>query len=758
MNIDQFLEMIKNLINITLNDEQKPAAIHGEGPHMLLATAGSGKTSTLTIKLAYLVLCLNIHPSRILTLTFSNASARDMERKFKERFGSIISSDLDFSTIHAFANSIVKKYNYKNGIKCKLIEGKDAPVNKTQIIKDIYRQVNDTVINDDKLEDLIGQMGYVINCMIDPKVFENTKAGVVKNFAEMFYLYQDYKEMNGYMDYDDMLVRAYHILKDNPDILDEYRSKYDYFLLDEAQDTSKIQYEIVKLLAFPKNNIFLCGDDDQVLYSWRGAFPQIILDFKKEFPNGVEYKMGQNYRSSKEIVEASSEFITNNVKRKEKSIYTKNPSYKPININRVKDEIEQINYIINTINDGSFLLKQNAILFRNNISLISIVDTLDKHGIPFYIKESKLEFFTHWVTKDILAFLKLAIDEIDIESFEQICFKMNGYISKQMVYYLQHGDTSIPIFDRLVDFPFKEDYQKETMVRIRWDFKQLQKKVPRQAIDFILDDLRYNDYLQEMCKTQGYSIENLNMILSTIKSISSGISGIQGLINRMEELQSKIIQSKSNKDNDAVRLMTLHGSKGLEWKRVFMVDLIDGQFPAASSIELDKQGDASELEEERRLFYVGMTRAELMLEVMVISKKNGDRVEQSRFVSELTYILNRKNKTIDSMFASILQNKKKIEQTNLNAEIDKLKTGDKQVEKVETIKKEKVGTKQVEEKKEQGLNPDSLKPGVPVIHVRLGVGRVVSVKDNNINIVFEPNKDMTLSLRSCLERNLLKLA
>jgi len=302
----------------------------------------------------------------------------------------------------------------------------------------------------------------------------------IDNFISIYKEYEEYKKQNNYIDYDDMLVKALKILGEDPDILHYYRNKYTHILLDEGQDTSKIQYEIIKLLAKPLNNIFLVGDDDQSIYQFRAAFPEELLNFAKNYPNAKVMFMEENFRSSKDIVDLSSKFIENNKIRYNKKIFTNNPEHKPVAIIRLKDDNEQIQYLIRQLKSIDNL-SETAILYRNNISAIRLVECFDREGIPFYIRDFKKNFFSHWVVQDIFAFLDLAHNDTDIEALRRI--NKGLYISNRMLDYISKGNSSISVFDRLIDYPyFKHSFQKNDMIRLKWDFKTLARKSPKQAI------------------------------------------------------------------------------------------------------------------------------------------------------------------------------------------------------------------------------------------------------------------------------------
>ncbi|MTI68466.1 MAG: ATP-dependent helicase [Firmicutes bacterium] len=675
-----------------LNQQQKDAVLHKDGPAVVLAVPGAGKTTVLICRTANLIMNYNVNPENILSLTFSRASAKDMKKRFDEVFGYALNSNIHFSTIHSFAYTVLREYSYKNKIGFKLLESKKNNINKNVLLKKIYRKVNNSNINDDKLEELLNTIGYVKNMMIDKNDFHKHDNFNIKNFNNIFTEYETFKKENYFIDFDDMLTFTYEILKNNSQLLNKYRNKYKYIQVDEGQDTSKVQNKILELLTRPNNNIFIVADDDQSIYGFRGAFPEALLNFKKRFPKVKHFFMEQNYRSSKNIVSVCNDFIKTNKTRYNKNLKTDNPTNSPVNIIKLKDEFSQLDFIVDELNKTKNL-SDTAILYRNNISCIGLVEAFNKNNIPFSMRDSKLHFFKHWIVKDIVAFLNVALNDMDINSFERIYFKTNGYISKVAMKYIKTKYTNEGVFDRLLLFPNFKSFQIDNIERLRLDFKALSKKNPYQGLNFILKDLEYNKYLKDNCKKFGHSYENAKTILSHLNIIAMNSDTLVGFLEKLTTLQNILKKAKFNKEG--VKLSTIHSSKGLEFEKVFMIDLIDGDFPSSSSIELDKVGDTKPLEEERRLFYVGMTRAKETLNLLTIKLRNEEKVPQSSFLDELEMILD-------------------------DTVIHNFKVGD------------------------------------IVDHAKFGMGRIKKIKDDTATIRFDSNGIKKISLKISIENNILK--
>lgn len=695
-----FSNILKENFNISLNSQQQKAVLHKDGPGVVLAVPGAGKTTVLICRTANLILNHNISPENILSITFSKASAKDMKERFEKVFGTLIKSNIKFSTIHSFAFFLIREYAYLKNIKYTLIEGKKSEFNKIRILKNIYHEVNGGYINDDKLEELLNTIGYIKNMMLDVTDYEDYNIPQIKNFDMLFNKYEEFKKDYNLIDFDDMLSLSLKILKTNSNLLDKYRSKYKYIQVDEGQDTSKVQNEIINLLAYPNNNMFIVADDDQSIYGFRGASPEYLLNFNQKFKNAKTFYMEQNYRSTKNIVSVCNTFIKSNKYRYNKNLFTDNINKRPVTIVKVNDENDQYDYIVEKLGEIRDF-SDTAILFRNNISSIALAEKLDKNNIQFYIRDSKLHFFNHWVVNDIVSFLKLSLNKNDTDSFENIYYKMKGYISKVALNYVKTQIDSKSVFDRLISFPEFKYYQVKNIQKLKKEFNKLSEKKPYAAISLIERDLEYGKHLKEYCKKSSFSYEVTKTIMSNLKTIASETSSIIEFLARLDELQLLIKDSKNNKDNNAVTFSTIHSSKGLEFKNVFIIDMIDGEFPTMNSIESFELNNPKYLEEERRLFYVGMTRAKEYLDVITINQKNGERVFYSRFVNELESIMDCSDRVSTATDSWL-----------------------------------KVGTK--------------------VFHEKFGLGKVRSIEGDSIVINFKSNGIKQLSLDLCLRKNLLK--
>lgn len=616
---------------MNLNIEQERAIQHIKGPALVLAVPGAGKTTVLIHRTVNLILNHRVSPERILSITFSRASAKDMKERFNRSFSDISSIPINFSTIHSFCFSLIREYAYINKIKYTLIEEDKNQLNKYNLIKKIYLDTNHEYITEEKLESLLNSIGYIKNMMLSVDEFIKLNKPDIENFKIIYNHYEKYKRDNNLIDFDDMLTTALEILISNKYMLDKYRAKYDFIQVDEGQDTSKAQLEIIKLLSSPNDNLFIVADDDQSIYGFRGAYPKGLLNFNKIYSNGKLFFMEQNYRSSKNIVSVCNQFIKKNTLRYSKNISTDNSYIEPINIIKVNSIDEQYKYIIDDLKNRDS--SNCCVLYRNNLSSIGIIEFFERNNIPFYMRDIKVRFFNHWLIQDIINFMIFSKDTSNMNIYETLYYKKKGFISKKQINYAKTLNYNLCVFDRITYFPEISNFYKSTLKELKFDFKRLSKLHPAKAINFIEHELEYERYLKENSMKFGYTYDALKTTLYYLKLIASKTETLDDLIQRLKHLEYLCRNSRDIKNT--VTLSTIHSAKGLEFDRVYMIDLVDGDFPSISSIEACEKGKYELIEEERRLFYVGMTRAKYHLSLITMNNIGDKSVEPSRFILEL---------------------------------------------------------------------------------------------------------------------------
>lgn len=612
-------------MNILLTKQQEKAMAHFKGPALILAVPGAGKTTVLIHRTANLIEKHKINPRKILSITFSKASARDMKNRFNREFKDL-SYQVEFSTIHSFCFNLLRNYAKTTRQVFTLIEDSKNTINKYSLLRQIFLEINRTYITEDAMESLLNYIGYVKNMMISP---EDLNPREIPNFNAIYRQYEDIKRQNNYIDFDDMLSMSLNILKNNQNTLNYYRNKYDFIQLDEGQDTSLLQLEIIKLLAIPENNLFVVADDDQSIYGFRGAYPDALLNFKSIYSDAEIFLMEENFRSTESIIKASKKLISNNMKRFRKDIFTSQGGKNPVKLVRLTKIEDQYAYIIDKIlknPQGEF-----AILYRNNISAIGLINQLEKNKLDFYIKDRNLKFFNHWILEDVFNFLDFAQDTSNIGLYEKIYYKKKGYISKKQVNYAKKLNPKDSVFKRIKSYPDIKPFYLDRLSSLELDFKKLSSLKAKEAINYIKHDLAYLDYLKEFSDKFGYGFSSLSIILKFLELISEDLKNQEELRERLNILRSKCLNSSFSNIN----LSTIHSAKGLEFENVFLIDLVEGDFPSQTSIEEAERDNFKYLEEERRLFYVAMTRAKYNLTLFTVDMVDSSKVESSRFIREI---------------------------------------------------------------------------------------------------------------------------
>lgn len=609
-----FQNYLKSKTNIQINSEQLKAVKHKNGNGLVLATAGSGKTTVIISRVGKLL--FENRDAKILTITFSKMAALEMEKRFTKAFKGISKNNAKFSTIHSFAYRLVLKYFNKKGLEIQLIKDKFNLIN--EIVKDVYNKERYQNTNKEEIENISNKISYFKNMLYDPKDYKMYGVNIRK-FDEIFSKYEKYKKQNNLIDFDDILIYAYKILRTSKVQRDRIKNKYDYIQIDEVQDTSKIQHLIIKLIS--KDNIFMVGDDDQSIYSFRGSYPEFLLNFKEDFPEGKIYYLSKNYRSDKNIVKAASEFIKRNKVRYDKKISAEKESLEKIEIIKIENKRESIEYIKDKLNKN----QTTGILYRYNISALLPANLLLKEGVDFYIKDSVENFFNNNIVKDVTAFFRLSRDGRDKESFRRIYYKCNSYFNKNLVQFVVNGEGSI---NQRLDMYFDTDKRLESNItRFKENILELSKLDIKEGIEFLLYEMDYLDYLYRLEENGIIRYSNAKVILDILKELGREVKKIEEFERKLKELKIRL-EDSNNRDAEVV-LSSIHSAKGLEYDNVFLIDNNHGEFPPEDRGEGDFE---KSLEEERRIFYVGMTRAKKNLHVLSSGR-------ESLFFNELKYIL-----------------------------------------------------------------------------------------------------------------------
>lgn len=594
-----------------LTDVQNKAANFVDGPCLVLAVPGAGKTTMLLERINNL--SKSIPQNKILTLTFSRTQAIDM----KNRFGS---DDTNIMTIHAFCYLIIRNYLKKFHRELRLLESTDA-YNKYDLVRRIYQDINNKKVSREDVLTFFTETSYMKNAMLDESYLQKVR---IKNIEKVYEVYEDFKKSNNYIDFDDMQTIALRLLDENPRLLKSIQNKYQYFQLDEGQDTSLLQFEILNRIVSLNNNLMVVADDDQSIYSFRAANPDYLLNFKDYYPGAEIFIMNENHRSSKNIARLAGEFIKDNNFRYKKNLISKKEEGERVLIKTLKDSYDQYDFIKKNIDFS----KSNSILFRNNISAINLVTFLLEDGIDFAINDDFLDFFKSQIIDDFFDIIKFSDDFTNVEAFENIYYKIRTFLKKTEVEKLRTKPINQDIFDFFYEIL---DYdRKNSLYDIEKKLIHIRKLPLSRKISYIYKYLGYKEYSSLKANKFSEEVINKDLFVESLVNFTKDINSIEEFDREILKLKKKIrLMPQTN-----LVLQTIHRSKGLEYDRVFIVDMNKNEFPI---IDYEQSPEKS-LEEERRVFYVGMTRAKEKLFILSTKKKNNKKTLPSEFYTTVKYL------------------------------------------------------------------------------------------------------------------------
>ena len=530
-----------------------------------------------------------------------------------------------FGTFHAVYFKILK-YAYNYSADNILREDK-----KNEYIKDIIGKLHLEFDDENEfIKDIISEISLVKSEMVDLQNYY-AKNCSEDNFRKIFKLYNDRLIRENVVDFDDMLVMCYELLSKRPDILKLWQDKYKYILIDEFQDICKVQYEVIKLLALPENNLFIVGDDDQSIYRFRGAKPEIMLGFKHDYTSATELLLDTNYRSTGEIVNKSAMLIKQNEKRFSKAIKTNRQEGNITDIQVFKNEKEQISHILDLISrykDNGYEYNDIAILFRTNITPRLLVEKLMEYNLPFRMKDVIPNIYEHWITQNILTYIRIALGSRSRGDFLQIINRPKRYISRDAF-----TNPEVSFWD-LKQYYSDKQYVVERIERLQYDIQWLQKMTPFEAINYIRHGIGYDDYILEYAAYRRIRPEELYEILDELQEAAAEFKTYEKWFEHIslysEELKRQ--NKERNAQREGIELSTMHSSKGLEYKTVIIIGANEGISP------YQKAFLPEDIEEERRLFYVAMTRARDNLHIFAVRERFGKATDISRFLSEIGFV------------------------------------------------------------------------------------------------------------------------
>lgn len=612
-----------------LNRGQDEAIKHGNGPCMVLAPPGSGKTLIVTERTRYLIEESGVRPDQILVITFTRYAAREMKERF-ERLTAGKNYPVTFGTFHSIFYGILK-CAYGIGAN-NLMSEKESSVLLQEVLDQTNIESTPEVEDEEELvRELLREVGMVKNGLYHLKDF-HSKYLTQDEFAEVFRSYEHQKKELKKFDFDDMLVQCYALFRKKPEILQGWQKRFQYILIDEFQDINRVQYEVIRMLAAPRYNLFVVGDDDQSIYGFRGAKPELMLYMKQEFPSLRTISLTVNYRSTEFITGAAARVILHNDTRYYKRVQSFRGRGQNVHVQEVLDEQEEAQYVTEEIQkklDQGIKPGEIAVLFRAAVQARMISEILSEHRIPFEMRDYVTNFYRHFIVKDMMAYLQLAAGKRDRSLFLTICNRPLRYLARNSMENRQVN------FEDLRKFYCDKDWMLDIIDQFDVDVRMMKNMAPYAAIQYIRKKIGYDDFLKEYAEKHQISWKQLMDVMAELEERSKNFKSydeweihIAKYTQELEEQQAKARKIKGERENK-VQLMTIHSAKGLEFEDVFVIHANEGEIPHQKAEKKD------EIEEERRLFYVALTRAKNNLCISYITQKNGNSIKPSRFVEEL---------------------------------------------------------------------------------------------------------------------------
>lgn len=586
---------------------------------MVLAGPGSGKTSVIVERTAYMTGEGKIPSSSVLVVTFSRAAAVEMKERFL-KFTGQSGTRVTFGTFHGVFYGILKQaYNLtsanilseeeKNGILRELALNFGGELaSEGDFTEEIAKEISMVKGNRISLEH------YYSSCCPD------------EVFRQIYGAYGNMLRERRKLDFDDMLLSCYELFDKRKDILRAWQQKFRYILVDEFQDINQLQYDIVRLLAEPENNLFIVGDDDQSIYHFRGARPEIMLNFTKDYPGAEKVVLDVNYRCSKRILDSAMKVIGRNKTRFQKELSTPNPEGEPVRLcehANPREEYLSVTAELRKRLEQGENLENTAVLLRTNQEAEGLIAALMERQIPFTMKEKLPNLFQHWICRNLLAYMRFAQGERSRKLFLEIMNRPNRYISRDAV--VSGREIS---FEQLRDFYKDKDWMCDRLTTMETHLRILKGLPPYAAINFIHKGMGYEEYLQEYALYRKIKPEELGEIMDRLSESAKGMNTLKEWEEYIEDYTRKLEEQAGKQKKEGVQILTLHGAKGLEFDQVYILNVNEGSIPYRKAVL------APAVEEERRLFYVGMTRARKFLTLCYVKKQYEKEREPSRFLKE----------------------------------------------------------------------------------------------------------------------------
>ena len=640
---------------IQLNQQQESAVQSVEGPVLLLAVPGSGKTTVLVTRLGYMIFCKGIAPERILIVTYTVAATKDMAERFACRFGAEMAGRLEFRTINGICARVIQYCSWKSGRTAFSLLTDEKRI--AAMLSGIYQRIEHSYPTESDLQNVRTLITFIKNRMLGEEEIRALEKDAEIQLLRIYKAYNAELREHQLMDYDDQMVYAYTMLQRFPWLREHFQQQYPYICVDEAQDTSKIQHAIIALLASRTENLFMVGDEDQSIYGFRAAYPDALLEFEQHHPGARVLLMEENFRSDASIVRAADRFIQKNTLRHEKHMQPARPKQREIREIPLANRKAQYSYLLKVAEDCTAVYAADqkrraagevqkradggpavdalhtdryrssspiAVLYRDHECALPLIDLLERNGVPYKMRNADIGFFTNRVVLDICNIIRLAENPLNTELFMQLYYKLGTYLRKQDAQSI--ADISqlegLSVWDVALKHGGLNAYTKGKVRAIQTHMRNMLKESAGRAVYRIVEYMGYREYMERS--------EIKDTKLDILRILADQEDSPRHLVDRLEKLR-QVLKEKSSERDCPFILSTIHASKGLEYDSVYLLDVIDGVLPAQIPKDL-KKAEKTELEayeEERRLFYVGITRAKDQLYVFTM------KTQHSAFCDEL---------------------------------------------------------------------------------------------------------------------------
>ena len=606
---------------------QSEAIRHQDGPLLVLAGPGSGKTTVVTKRVQYLVQDCHISPSSILVITFTKAAATEMKERFlrlveqseekPQGYGNVL-----FGTFHAvFFNILKLSYGFT---AANILREETRYQYMKEIVDRLKLEIDD---ENEFISGVLGEISLIKNERISLEHYFS-KNCAEDIFRKIFASYEQRKRNARLIDFDDMLSYTWELLTKRPDILGAWQKKFRYILVDEFQDINRLQYDILRLLAQPENNLFIVGDDDQSIYRFRGAKPEIMLNFQKDFPTADRVLLNDNFRSTRQIVNAAGRVIRKNQSRFAKEITARGGEGPGVRILAFEDQQQECLYLLKEMqeykkNGGAW--QQMAVLYRTNTQPRLLIQKFMEFNVPFRVRDQVPNLFEHWIAKNLFCYIRLACGSKLRKDLLPVLNRPKRYMNRECL------NDEIICWEYMMDYYKDKPYVCDKIERLQYDLKMLGRMGPFAAINYIRHVMGYEEYLKEYAEFRRMNAEDLMEVLNELQESARAYKTYDEWFAYMERYKKEMdeMRKRQQEVKEGVHLATMHSSKGLEYDKVFILDAAEGITPYKKAV-LD-----ADLEEERRMFYVAMTRAKKELTICWAKKQFSHELTVSRFVEEM---------------------------------------------------------------------------------------------------------------------------